>query len=636
LIQSIIENVPCGVLQVSGEGAIIQANTLAQDLLGLSWNGFSGSYGTDAVDDALWEDGTPCATAENPLLKCLAGCAPQPDTTLGIRHSDGRVIWITFSATSLTDGEDPLRGGVLITFLNICESKRTKAALRESEEKYRSLYSSISEGVALHEMIYDESGVPLDYMILDVNPAYESILALKRDQAVGQRASILYGSNNPPFLDVYAKVASTGQAISFQTTFPPTHKNARISVFSPAKGKFVTVFEDLTERQELEVQLAQAQRLESIGRLAGGVAHDFNNLLTAINGYSQSLLNQRQVATPTREKLEQIKKAGERATSLTHQLLAFSRKQLLQPKVLDLNVLVANIDKMLRRLIREDVELVTVFGPNLGRIKADPTQLEQVLLNLVVNARDAIPDGGKIVIETANKELDEAYAGRHVAVTPGHCVMLSVTDTGSGIDPGILKHIFEPFYTTKEQGKGTGLGLSTVYGIVKQSGGNIWVYTERDHGTTFKIYLPQVEDPIQLARTEPQPATASGGTETVLLVEDDDLVRNFVRTILQEKGYRVLEAHHGSEALRIAIQHTEPIQLLLTDLVMPQMSGKMLARRLSPLRPGIKVLLMSGYSDSLALQNGAIEANTAFIEKPFTVENLARKVREVLDTPPSK
>jgi two-component system, cell cycle sensor histidine kinase and response regulator CckA len=337
-----------------------------------------------------------------------------------------------------------------------------------------------------------------------------------------------------------------------------------------------------------------------------------------------------------REKLEQIKRAGERATSLTHQLLAFSRKQLLQPRVLDLNALVANVDKMLRRLIREDVELVTVFGPKLGRIKADPTQLEQVLLNLVVNARDAMPEGGKIVIETANKELDEAYAQRHVAVTPGRHVMLAVTDTGCGIDPGILKHIFEPFYTTKEQGKGTGLGLSTVYGIVKQSGGNIWVYTEVGRGTTFKIYLPQVEGPIELARPEPQPVVALGGTETVLLAEDDDLVRNFVRSVLQEKGYTVLEAHHGTEALRIAIQYVEPIQLLLTDLVMPHMSGKMLARRLSPLRPGIKVLLMSGYSENVSLHNGNGTAETSipFIEKPFTVENLARKVREVLDAQP--
>ena len=636
LNRRIIEAVPCGIVQVSIEGVLLEANNIAQDILGLSWDALARCYVTDIENRTFWEDGRPCPASDHPVSKCLRSSLPQPAATIGIRRPDGQMVWAIVTAFPLTDPDDGKPTGALVTLLDITERKRGEQALQESEQKYHSLYCSMNEGVALHEVIVDETGTPMDYTIVDVNPAYETILGLKRDQAVGKRASAVYGVNKPPYLEIYAKVASTGQPISFQTTFEPMQKSFRISVFSPARGKFATVFEDITERRQLEIQLVQAQRLEGIGRLAGGVAHDFNNLLTAINGYSQSLLSQLKPATPMREKLEQIKRAGERATSLTHQLLAFSRKQLLQPRVLDLNALVANVDKMLRRLIREDVELVTVFGPKLGRIKADPTQLEQVLLNLVVNARDAMPEGGKIVIETANKELDEAYAQRHVAVTPGRHVMLAVTDTGCGIDPGILKHIFEPFYTTKEQGKGTGLGLSTVYGIVKQSGGNIWVYTEMGRGTTFKIYLPQVEGPIELARPEPQPVAALGGTETVLLAEDDDLVRNFVRSALQEKGYTVLEAHHGTEALRIAIQYTEPIELLLTDLVMPHMSGKMLARRLSPLRPGIKVLLMSGYSENVSLHNGNGTAETPipFIEKPFTVENLARKVREVLDAQP--
>jgi signal transduction histidine kinase len=630
--QILMEAIPCGVLRLSKEGVVVGANTIARRILDLSGHNRPRHEVTDLKGKILCEDGTPCDSNNDPISRCLMTQEVQPTTIVGIRQIDGQITWANLTAVPLAPGGSGDMTGALVTLLDITEPKRVREALHECEQKCRSLYSSMSEGVALYEIIYDQSGLPVDYIILDMNPAYEVILGLNRDRAVGKKASAVYGIPKPPCLEIYAKVAASGQPISFQTAFEPLQKSLRISVFSTTRGKFATVVEDITERLQLEVQLVQAQRLESIGRLAGGVAHDFNNLLTAINGYSQSLLSQLPAATPMREKLEQIKKAGERSASLTHQLLAFSRKQLLQPRVLDLNALVANVDKMLRRLIREDVELVTVFGPKLGRVKADPTQLEQVLVNLVVNARDAMVEGGKIVIETANVALDAAYALRHVAVTPGHYIMLAVTDTGRGIDPVILKHIFEPFYTTKEPGKGTGLGLSTVYGIVKQSGGNIWVYTEVGHGTTFKIYLPRVEEPIDVAKPEPEPGPTLGGTETVLLVEDEDLVRNFVSTVLREKGYRVLEAHHGTEALRIAIQHAGPIQLLLTDLVMPQMSGKMLAQKLASLRPGIRVLLMSGYSENVSLHQGTLEKGIPFIEKPFSVDNLARKVREVLET----
>jgi CheY-like chemotaxis protein len=300
--------------------------------------------------------------------------------------------------------------------------------------------------------------------------------------------------------------------------------------------------------------------------------------------------------------------------------------------VLELNTLVANLDKMLRRLIGEDIELVTILGPRVERVEADPAQLEQVVLNLVVNARDAMPQGGKIVIETKNLELDEVYAHQHVSVSPGRYVMLAVSDQGCGMDAETLKHIFEPFYTTKHHAEGTGLGLSTVYGVVKQSGGNVWVYSEVGRGTTFKVYLPQANEVVDARRTEVVSTAVAGGTETVLLAEDEELVRKFVRSVLEKSGYTVLEAHHGSEALRVALQHPDPIHLLLTDMVMPLMDGKLLAQRMMDLRPGIRVLYMSGYSENAVVHHGVLESGTAFVEKPFTVETLARKVREALDT----
>jgi nitrogen-specific signal transduction histidine kinase len=381
-----------------------------------------------------------------------------------------------------------------------------------------------------------------------------------------------------------------------------------------------------------EQQFRQSQKMEAIGRLAGGIAHDFNNLLTGITGYSELLLNSLKPEDPMRGNLEEIRKAAARAASLTHQLLAFSRQQVLRPVILDLNALLANLHKMLRRLIGEDIELVTLLGPGLGRVKADRGQMEQVIMNLVVNARDAMPEGGRLILETANEELDEAYARTHPPTEPGSYVMLAISDTGCGMGPDTLARIFEPFFTTKEQGKGTGLGLSTVYGIIKQSDGYIWAYSEPGQGTTFKVYLPQVQGEVSVeAETVPAPVELPLGSETVLLVEDEDSVRNLVRTILRKNGYTVLEARHGAEALRVAIQHTGPIHLMLTDVVMPLMSGRQLAERLAPLRPDMKVMYMSGYTDQAIVHHGVLEPGTIFLQKPFTPNSLACKVREVLD-----
>jgi two-component system cell cycle sensor histidine kinase/response regulator CckA len=393
---------------------------------------------------------------------------------------------------------------------------------------------------------------------------------------------------------------------------------------------------DISERKRLEAQLLQAQKMEAIGRLAGGVAHDFNNVLTAILGYAELVLDELDAATPLHQEIEAIQNAGKRAAALTRQLLAFSRQQVLQPTLLNLNTLVANLGQMLRRLISEDIELITIPGPDLGNLKADPSQLEQVVLNLVVNARDAMPEGGTLTIETANVELDADYARQHVGVKAGPYILLAISDTGQGMDAPTQARIFEPFFTTKEAGKGTGLGLATVHGIVNQSGGHIWVYSEVGHGTTFKIYLPQAAEREIRAQVQPSSARAPQGSETILLVEDDALVRQLVQEVLRKYGYVVLETSTGKEALEMAQMYRAPIDLLITDVILPGgIRGTQVARQLLAQRPHLKVLYMSGYTDNAIVQHGVLGAGVAFLQKPFTPETLARKVREVLDTPAS-
>ncbi len=390
---------------------------------------------------------------------------------------------------------------------------------------------------------------------------------------------------------------------------------------------------DLTEQRRLEAQLRQSQKMEAIGQLAGGVAHDFNNLLMAISGYNDLLLADLDESDPLRRHGEEVKKAADRAARLTRQLLAYSRKQVLLPKVINLNALVSDVEKMVRRLIGENIACATGLAPDLGSTKADPGQIEQVIMNLAINARDAMPKGGTLTLETSNVEVDEAYALAHADSRPGPHVMLAVSDTGCGMDAETRAHVFEPFFTTKEQGKGTGLGLATVYGIVKQSGGHITLYSEPGHGTSFKIYLPRVDAPAEALPAD-RPAEASPrGTETILLVEDEDLVRGLVREALQSGGYAVLDACDGNEALQVSERHEGPIHLLMTDMVMPGMSGVELAKRLAPLRPQTKVLYMSGYTEHSMLQEGVLNSGAAFVQKPVSLIALGQKVREVLTAP---
>ena len=388
--------------------------------------------------------------------------------------------------------------------------------------------------------------------------------------------------------------------------------------------------DEIDRRRAAEAQLVQAQKMEAIGRLAGGVAHDFNNLLTVILGFADMALDSTGADAPTRSHLDEIRNAGLRAASLTNQLLAFSRKQILQPRVIDLKTVVSEMDRMLRRLLGDDIEFATVHGPNLGHVKADPSQIEQVIMNIAVNARDAMPRGGKLTIETANVHLDEAYCRDHVGANPGAYVLLAISDTGHGMTEETKTRIFEPFFTTKELGKGTGLGLSTVFGIIKQSGGNIGVYSEPGHGTTFKIYLPRVEEAGEKLHAEKH--LAARGSETVLLCEDDEKVRVLVRTSLASLGYTVLEAATAEEALLFQNRYAGRIDLLLTDLVMPRMNGRDLADRLRTLLPELKVLFMSGYTEHSIVHDGALGQDFHFLQKPFTPESLGRRVRELLDS----
>jgi two-component system, cell cycle sensor histidine kinase and response regulator CckA len=517
------------------------------------------------------------------------------------------------------------------------DRKRAEEGLRESEERYRLLFESNPQPMWVYDLetlgflAVNESAVHhygysqeefLAMTIKDIRPA-EDIPAL---HAAVARSSV--GVNG----------AGTWRHVKKDGTIIEVEISSHLLVFDDRQAELILAH-DITEGNRLkaallssEEQFRQSQKLEAIGQLAGGVAHDFNNLLTAINGYSTLALQRLEDNHPIKPYLEEVKKAGDRAANLTRQLLAFGRKQILQPVAVNLNDIVTDMNKMLRRLIGEDIELRAKLDPALPRTKADPGQIEQVLVNLVVNARDAMPEGGKLTIETARVELDQEYANTHVGVAPGDFVMLAVSDTGTGMDEAIQARIFDPFFTTKEKDKGTGLGLSTVYGIVKQSGGSIWVYSEPGHGTTFKVYLPQVAVAPHKTEAVVAEVAPAGGMETILLVEDEDVVRGLAAKILEQSGYRVLAASRGAEAIQMCRQRTEPIHLLLTDVIMPETSGKEVADRMTELRPGLRVLFMSGYTDEAIVHHGVLDSNVEFIQKPFTPAALMRKVREVLDS----
>ena len=518
--------------------------------------------------------------------------------------------------------------------------RRLKGALHQSEKKYRQLWETSTDAVIFMDT---------DRRIRFANPAIADVFGYAPEEVIGRDIAMLQPERlRQGHRDGVTRYMRTGvKKVNWRATELVGLRKDGTEVpieiaFSDMQmdGKhwFVGFMRDITERKKAEEalhqseeRLRQSQKMEAIGMLAGGIAHDFNNLLTAITGYSELLLGQMQPDSRARKNAEGIRKAAFRAASLTQQLLAFSRRQILTSKVLNLNAVVMDLEPMLRRLIGEDIEIKIVPGSALGQVQADLSQIEQIVLNLVVNARDAMPKGGRLTIETANVEWDETYAGRHETFQPGSYVLVAVSDTGCGMDEPTRSRIFEPFFTTKEPGKGTGLGLATVYGIVKQSDGYVWVYSEPGQGSVFKIYLPRLKHVSDKGSTEAGRALPPRGTETILLVEDEEFVRTLVGDIFEENGYTVLRASHSDEAFRISGQHEGPIHLMVTDVVLPGMSGRELAERLASSRPKMKVLYISGYTDDAVVRHGVLAESVAFLQKPFTPEVLLRKVREVLE-----
>lgn len=558
------------------------------------------------------------------------------------QHKNGARLNVMTSVSLIKDSAGNTIGTIGVN-RDISLRKRTKEALRQSEERLKLALATAQMGVWEWEVAADRVfWSPECYAIFDL-------------EHIGNSLQAFINLVAPE--DIHDVMATLHEALSNQTMYSAEFRIVRSSgeirwVYTLGRAtcdksgkplRVIGIIQDITERKRaeevqtaLEEQLRQAQKMETIGRLAGGVAHDFNNLLTVIQGYCDLMLAKMASDNPLRGKLEQIQKAGKRASALTGQLLAFSRKQMLSPTVLDLNHLVTNLQGMLERLIGEDITLATVLQPGLWSVTADPSQLEQVIMNLVINARDAMPTGGLLTIETANLEHDHVQfptklGSTQSAVRSGPCVMLAVTDTGCGMSQETQAHMFEPFFTTKELGKGTGLGLATVYGIIQQSGGDIFVYSEPGHGSAFKIYLPANAELIKQQMANFAPAVPERGHETILLVEDEEMVCRLVQAALEDKGYTILEAHYASEALAIANHYPGTIDLLMTDVVMPQMSGRELSERLLLLRPELKVLFTSGYTDDSVVRHGLLTAEVEFLPKPFSPGGLALKVREVLD-----
>ena len=584
------------------------------------------------VDVVLLDLGLPDSQGLETFMRARRGAPNEPIVVISGLDDERLALEAVRSGAQDYLVKGRIEGHLLARVLRYAvERKRAEQDLLAREERFRALVEHSADAIAL----LDRTGT-----LIYASHSTERVLGYQAEEVLGRHALDLIHPDDVPavagrLLELQDR---PGAAVVMEARYRHKDGSWRYGECSVANRlsdaavrALVLNYREITERRRLEEQLRQAQKMEAVGRLAGGVAHDFNNVLTAIFGYADLLTEELPEGHQARGDLDEIRKAAQRASTLTRQLLAFSRQQVLQPMVLSLNDLVADVQNMLVRLVGEDVEVRLSLSPDAGNVRADAGQLQQVLLNLVVNARDAMPTGGKLLLETANADLTEQYAELHQPVIPGRYVMLAVSDTGSGMDPETKARIFEPFFTTKEQGRGTGLGLSTVYGIVKQSGGYVWVYSEPGRGTTFKLYFPRVDAPAEIPAPPRETATLTG-TETILVAEDDDMLRPLAKGLLQKLGYTVLEAENAERALDLARARTGPIHLLVADVVMPGASGRELARRLAHTRPDTRVLYVSGYTDDAIVHHGMLEPGLNFLQKPFTPGALARKVREILDT----
>jgi PAS domain S-box-containing protein len=756
------ETMAQGVVCQDANGSIIMANPSAERILGVSQGQLLGRTSMDCIWKAIREDGSRLPGDEHPSIVALRTGQPVGPCVVGVFNpKKNEHSWLSVNAIPLFQPGDSVPSQVYATFEDITKQ-------RKAEKNYRTLFQKMLDGFALHEIICDDHGIPVDYRFLEINPAFERLTGIKAEESLGRTVRELMPGIESYWIETYGRVALTGEPVYFENYTKELDKHFQVTAFRPAPNQFACIFADVTEhrraeealresearyrelvenansiilrmdktgtitfinefaqqffeyhgkeilgqnvigtivpesdssgrdlremildigrhperyvanenenmkrdgtrvwvswtnkpmtdssgmvneilcvgidatarklaeeeKEKLLVQLNQAQRMESVGRLAGGVAHDFNNMLGVILGHAEMGLLKLDPAHPLCSDLLAIRNAAERSAELTRQLLAFARKQTIIPKVLDLNETVGGMLKILERLIGEDIDLGWMPGRKLWQVKVDPSQLDQILANLCINARDAIAGVGKITIETANVSFDENYCSRHSGFVPGKFVMLAVSDDGCGMDKETLLKIFDPFFTTKGIGKGTGLGLATVYGIVKQNDGFINVYSEPDHGTTFKIYLPRYG-----ARTHlPEPASAQEvvrGTEMILLVEDEQSILDVTKEMLESFGYSVLSARTPGEAVQLAKEHVGEINLLITDVIMPEMNGRELANKLQSLCPDIICVFMSGYTNDVISHRGVLEKGVHFIQKPFIPQDLSAKVREALDT----
>ncbi|MGB7283519.1 MAG: PAS domain S-box protein [Candidatus Acidiferrum sp.] len=618
-----MDSAPDGISILGEDGKYIYVNAAFAQMMGHD--------GPESLLGVSWEktyDPRDIASLQGRVRQALAD-EGKWFGQINIRRHDGRVIPVEMAITTLANG--------VIACIGHDISARTEAekARADAENKYRTLVEQVAAISYIAEL-------GLKGAWLYVSPQIEAITGYAQNEWLANSQDWIRHIPKEDHAVVLAAEEASLRGERFQAEYRIVRKDGAVIwvndtavVVSGSDSHPVMegIIVDITERKVLENQLQQSRRMEAVGRLAGGIAHDFNNLLTIIKGYAELALQRTGITPELRGDVMQIENASERASMLIRQLLAFSRRQVLQPKVIDLNAIVLGLDKLLARLMGEHIKMVTRCAANVGNVKADPAQVEQVIMNLVVNARDAMPKGGRLTVETLNVDLDSTYARDHMSVKPGAYVMLAVSDTGIGMSPETVAHIFEPFFTTKQSGQGTGLGLSTVYGIVKQSGGYIWVYSEPGKGTTFKVYLPRVQAAVE---TKPDGAKVPGvrrGTETVLLVEDEDAVRELVSMILNSNGYMVLSAQDALEAEQFSTNHSGEIHLLLTDIIMPGTSGRELARRITARHPRARVLYMSGYTDNVLAQGGVLEEGVSFLQKPFTPAALAQKVRDVLDSP---